>query len=130
MLDEKHVLKRAAADLVPAAILRAAQAAVPRARRAVVRHRRGAGVDRRGGQPARPSREAGCFEPAAVAQLLAKCASRAAAGQFSNADNMGVVGVLSTQLVHHHFIRERYRATAPAYIRTLIDHASEQVSTP
>ena len=74
--------------------------------------------------------DAGCFEPAAVAQLLAKCASRAAAGQFSNADNMGVVGVLSTQLVHHHFIRERYRATAPAFIRTLIDHASEEVGTP
>jgi asparagine synthase (glutamine-hydrolysing) len=56
-----------------------------------------------------------------VAQLLAKCAARAASGQFSNADNMGVVGVLSTQLVHHHFIRSRPTATRPAIIRTVVD---------
>ena len=129
VLDEKHVLKRAAVDLAPAAILerpkqpyRAPDAlsfATDEAKEWIAEVASPAAVA-----------DAGCFEPAAVAQLLAKCASRAAAGQFSNADNMGVVGVLSTQLVHHHFIRERYRATAPASIRTIIDHASEEVSAP
>jgi hypothetical protein len=65
--------------------------------------------------------EAGCFEPAAVQQLLAKCAARAGSGQFSNADNMGVVGVLSTQLVHHHFVRRALETQAPAVIRTRVD---------
>ena len=128
VLDEKHVLKRAAADLVPAAILarpkqpyRAPDAlsfATDEAREWIAEVASPAAV-----------KEAGCFEPAAVATLLAKCASRAAAGQFSNADNMGVVGVLSTQLVHHHFIRQRYPATAPGVIRTVVDHASHAIST-
>ena len=65
--------------------------------------------------------DAGCFEPSAAQQLLAKCAARAASGQFSNSDNMGVVGVLSTQLVHHHFIRHRPTAFAPPHVRTCID---------
>ena len=127
VLDEKHVLKRAAADLVPAAILarpkqpyRAPDAlsfATDEAREWIAEVASPAAV-----------KEAGCFEPAAVATLLAKCAARAAAGQFSNADNMGVVGVLSTQLVHHHFIRQPYPATAPAVIRTVVDHASHAIS--
>ncbi len=74
-------------------------------------------------------KDAGCFDPAAVAQLLSKCAARAAAGQFSNADNMGVVGVLSTQLVHHQFIAQRPRATAPAVIRTVVDRVSQEIRT-
>ena len=41
-------------------------------------------------------------------------------GQFSNADNMAVVGVLSTQLVHHQFIAQRPTA-APAACRTVVD---------
>ncbi|MEZ4408033.1 MAG: hypothetical protein R3A52_16395 [Polyangiales bacterium] len=42
------------------------------------------------------------FEPAAARALWEKCRKALArgAGQFSNADNMAVVGVLSTQLLH------------------------------
>ena len=47
-LDEKHVLKRAAAGLVPDAIIRAHEAALPRPGCAVVRRRRRAGLGRRG----------------------------------------------------------------------------------
>jgi asparagine synthase (glutamine-hydrolysing) len=61
--------------------------------------------------------------------LLAKCASRAAGGQFSNVDNMSVVGVLSTQLLHHHFIRNRPSATAPREIRTVVDRVQPELST-
>jgi asparagine synthase (glutamine-hydrolysing) len=53
--------------------------------------------------------------------VIAKCRARAAAGQFSNADNMAAVGVLSTQLVHHHFVKQRPQAEPPRVIRTVID---------
>jgi asparagine synthase (glutamine-hydrolysing) len=119
-LDEKHVLKRAAADLVPASILTRAKQPyrAPDALSFTCAEAQDWMADVAG-----PSavKDAGCFDPGAVAQLLAKCAARAASGQFSNADNMGVVGVLSTQLVHHHFIRTRPTATRPAIIRTVVD---------
>ncbi|MEO8039215.1 MAG: asparagine synthase (glutamine-hydrolyzing) [Acidobacteriota bacterium] len=127
VLDEKHVLKRAAADLVPAAILarpkqpyRAPDAlsfACPEAQEWIAQVASPAAV-----------REAGCFDPGAVAQLLAKAVARAGSGQFSNADNMGVVGVLSTQLLHHHFIAQRPSA-APASCRTVVDRVSSEASS-
>lgn len=127
-LDEKHVLKKAAAELVPEAILsrpkqpyRAPDAlsfTTPEAREWIADVASPAAV-----------RAAGCFDAAAVEQLLAKCMARAASGQFSNADNMGVVGVLSTQLVHHHFIAARPSA-APAACRTVVDRLSTAASTP
>lgn len=127
VLDEKHVLKRAAAELVPASILerpkqpyRAPDAlsfASPEAREWVDEVTSTASVA-----------GAGVFEPKAVQQLIAKCRARVAEGQFSNADNMGVVGVLSTQLLHHHFIESRPEAAPPAEIRTLVDRSSAEVS--
>jgi asparagine synthase (glutamine-hydrolysing) len=126
VLDEKHVLKRAAADLVPASILsrakqpyRAADAlsfAAPEARDWMT-------------EVAGPEavRQAGCFDSVAVAQLVAKCAARAASGQFSNADNMGLVGVLSTQLVHHQFVAQRPAGATPGRIRTVVDRVSTDV---
>ena len=126
VLDEKHVLKRAAVDLVPAAILarpkqpyRAPDAlsfTCPEAQDWIAEIASPAAV-----------RDAGCFDPGAVEQLLAKCAARAGSGQFSNADNMGLVGVLSTQLVHHHFVAERPTAS-PAACRTIVDRVSPGAS--
>ncbi len=125
-LDEKHVLKRAARGVVPASILsrpkqpyRAPDAlsfAAPEAREWV---------------DAVASREAlaaaGIFNPAAAEQLIAKCRARAAGGQFSNADNMAVVAILSTQLLHEQFIRQRPQAAAPAVIRTVVDRVDAAV---
>jgi hypothetical protein len=37
---------------------------------------------------------------------------------------MAVVGILSTQLVHHHFVRNNPAATAPATIRTIVDRVA------
>ncbi len=120
VLDEKHVLKRAAADLVPASILerpkqpyRAPDAlsfASAEAREWVDEVSSPEAVAR-----------AGVFEPKAVQQLVAKCRARVADGQFSNADNMGLVGVLSTQLLHQQFIECRPQAAPPAEIRTVVD---------
>ena len=123
VLDEKHVLKRAARDLLPKEILerpkqpyRAPDAlsfATPEGREWIAEV-----------ASAQAVRDAGCFEPEAVSRLLEKCTSRAASGQFSNADNMAVVGVLSTQLVHHHFIRNRPVAAPPVTMRTIVDRVA------
>jgi asparagine synthase (glutamine-hydrolysing) len=120
VLDEKHVLKRAAHDLVPAAILdrkkqpyRAPDAlsfADPAAQE---------WIESVASEPA--LQEAGIFSPPAARRLIDKCRQQAAVGQFSNADNMAVVGILSTQLVHHQFVARRPDASAPPVVRTVVD---------
>jgi asparagine synthase (glutamine-hydrolysing) len=45
---------------------------------------------------------AGCFDADAVKKLVAKCRSGSPVGM---SDNMALVGILSTQLLHHHFAR-------------------------
>jgi len=126
VLDEKHVLKRAATDLVPPAIV--ARPKQPYRAPDALSFSTAEGQEWMA-EVASPQavKEAGCFEPEAVGRLLAKCSSRAAIGQFSNADNMGVVGILSTQLLHHHFIRRRPFAAPPAKIRTMVDRVSAEV---
>jgi asparagine synthase (glutamine-hydrolysing) len=52
----------------------------------------------------RALRASGNFDPTAVRALAQKCRTRAPQGQLSNTDNMAMVGVLSTQLLHHQFI--------------------------
>jgi asparagine synthase (glutamine-hydrolysing) len=119
VLDEKHVLKRAAADLVPETILRRKKQPY-RAPDALAF----AGPDR----PAwidevldpRAIADAGVFEPGAVAALWAKCRGRVDEGQFSNADNMALVGVLSTQLLWRDVIK-RTPDAAPVTIGTRIE---------
>src|SRR5688500_11087751 len=117
-LDEKHVLRRAAERLVPAGItarpnepyrapdaLAFAGAEVPRYVEEML---------------AEPNvADAGIFEPKAVAQLWNKCRSRARESHFSNTDNMAFIGVLSTQLVHDRFVRQRPGGSAQ--IRLCVD---------
>jgi asparagine synthase (glutamine-hydrolysing) len=101
-LEEKYLLKRAFADLVPEDIIhrmkqpyRAPDAASFFA----------------GGSPAwfaevtsdRAVAAAGVFEPSLVAGLLAKC-KRTGGENMSNTDNMRVLAVVSTQLTHESFI--------------------------
>jgi len=120
VLDEKHVLKRAARGVIPASILERPKQPY-RAPDALSF----AGDEAREWIDVVASREAltaaGIFHPAAAEQLIAKCRARAASGQFSNADNMAVVAILSTQLLHEQFIRQRPLATAPASLRTIVD---------
>jgi asparagine synthase (glutamine-hydrolysing) len=47
-------------------------------------------------------REAGLFNPAAVARLARKAQASA---RLSEVDEMALVGILSTQLVYHHFVK-------------------------
>jgi asparagine synthase (glutamine-hydrolysing) len=102
VLDEKHVLKRIAAELVPAEIVRRPKQPyrAPDAL-AFTGEPRPAWIDEVLDRSA--VAEAGVFDPEAVTRLWTKC--QAARGQLSNADNMAIVGVLSTQLLHRELVR-------------------------
>jgi asparagine synthase (glutamine-hydrolysing) len=119
VLDEKHVLKRASNGLVPADIaLRKKQPY--RAPDALCF----AGPDAPDWVAAAMDegrvRRAGIFDPQAVKQLWAKCRARAA-DQFSNADNMAVVGILSTHLLHEGFVERRPVAPKPVVLKTVVE---------
>ncbi len=103
VLDEKHVLKRVGADLIPAEILaRPKQPYRAPDALAFVGDDRPDYVDELLSEHAVAA--AGAFEPRAVAALWRKCKARAATGQFSNTDNMALVAALSTQLLHREII--------------------------
>lgn len=126
VLDEKHVLKAAAAGLVPSSIserkkqpYRAPDALCFVGDGAADWVEEVASVSALG--------EAGVFQPAAARQLLDKCRQREANGQFSNADNMAVVGVLSTQLIHHRMI-ERCPTGVPVPLTTLVDRLAAELA--
>ena len=128
-LDEKRVLKRAAAGLVPESILarkkqpyRAPDAmaftgpGVPEWVAAVLEERAVA--------------EAGVFEPGAVARLWKKCQATGGGAQFSNADNMALVGVLSTGLLHEQLVRRPPARATDVHCRTFIDRLPRRRATP
>jgi asparagine synthase (glutamine-hydrolysing) len=116
VLDEKHVLKRVARPLLPESIL--TRKKQPYRAPDALSFMGAAGSYLNDFLSAEAVAQAGVFEPEAVAQLWRKC--RAAAGQMSNADNMALVGVLSTQLLHHSFVRNRPVATRTEQPRTEI----------
>ena len=102
VLDEKHVLKRAAAVLVPPAIVRRSKQPYRAPDAAAFCTEPGPGWLAEVLDPA-ALRAAGIFDPAAVALLWAKCRARGGT-DLSNTDNMALTGVLSTQLLHRELI--------------------------
>jgi len=119
VLDEKHVLKRMAKDLVEPGILeRKKQPYRAPDALSFVAADRPAWVDEVVSEPA--LKRAGLFDPRGVAQLWRKCLSRAGAGQFSNSDNMAVVGVLSAQLLHRNLV-ETPPSTKQPKLTTLVE---------
>ncbi|MDH4234132.1 MAG: asparagine synthase (glutamine-hydrolyzing) [Gallionella sp.] len=123
VLDEKHVVKRAAADVVPREIL-ARKKQPYRAPDALSFVAKDAPdyVDEVFSESA--LKDANVFEPQAAVQLLRKCRARGSNGQFSNTDNMALVGVLSTQLLHRQFIASRPGGSRAIKLRTDIDKSS------
>ncbi len=121
ILDEKHVLKRAARELVPDAILRRPKQPY-RAPDALSFVSPGApGWIRELVEPDAVA-AAGVFDPRAVERLWKKCVSTGGGEQFSNADNMALVGVLSTGLLHAGLVRAAPdRAPPPPGFRTVVD---------
>lgn len=121
-LDEKHILKKAFADLLPEEILarpkqpyRAPDAA------SFFGPQRIDWVEESVTPEAVAA--AGVFEPQYVAALVAKC-RRTGGVRMSNSDNMRVVALLSTQLLHSQFIdgdgSSRWDR-APAQPATVVD---------
>jgi asparagine synthase (glutamine-hydrolysing) len=108
-LREKHILKRAVGKYLPKAVAerpkqpyRAPESEcfsgrdAPEYARALL---------------ARPAvARAGLFDPAAVEKLADKCRN---GGRIGIGDNMALVGILSTQLLDHHFVGGTQAAAAP-----------------
>lgn len=123
VLDEKHVVKCAAADIVPRDIL-ARKKQPYRAPDALSFICKNAPeyIDEAFSET--ELKNANVFEPQAVAQLLRKCRARGSDGQFSNTDNMALVGVLSTQLLYRQYIANPPDGTRPIHLRVDIDKSS------
>lgn len=122
VLDEKHTLKRAAEGLIPDEVLRRKKQPY---RAPDAKSFFGPAANRAGYVDALLSpesiRAAGLFNAHAVGRLVAK----ARAGQtLGTRDNMGLVGILSTQLLVHHFIT-RNVADADASARDTRVHRRE-----
>ncbi|ESW90207.1 MULTISPECIES: asparagine synthase (glutamine-hydrolyzing) [unclassified Mesorhizobium] len=113
VLDEKHVLKRVAQPIVPSEIVTRKKQPY-RAPNALCFVADGAPAYIREALSEAALREANVFDPKSVTRLLNKCQASAGDGDLSNSDNMALVGVLSTQLLHRQFI-----ASLPSGARTL-----------
>jgi asparagine synthase (glutamine-hydrolysing) len=125
VLDEKHVLKRAARDWVPAEIIERTKQPY---RSPDALAFTGPNVPEYVADALSESRvaAAGVFEPGAVAQLWRKCRARGGAAQFSNADNMALVGILSTQLLHARFVAARPWSEPSLALRTDVDRCLQR----
>jgi asparagine synthase (glutamine-hydrolysing) len=125
-LDEKRVLKAAAYGLLPEAIIRRDKRPY-RAPDAVAfaAELRPPWVDR---IVSRPSIEAaGVFDASAVDRLWLKCRQSAEVGRLSNADDMALVGVLSTGLLHESHVASTPVGAAPERLRTVIDRTGAPI---
>lgn len=128
-LEEKLVLKLAAAGLVPDSILRRAKQPyrAPDALAFTAGPRIPDYVSESFSEES--LRCAGVFDPAAGHALFQKCAARGrdqhAGAQFSNADNMAFVGVLSVQLLHSQLIERPVDATGDARWTVGVDRVGE-----
>ena len=65
-------------------------------------------------------REAGVFDIQLARQVWDKGLRRRVAGPFSNTDNMAIVGLVTTQLLHQELIRTPPRTVA-VELNTLVD---------
>lgn len=114
VLDEKHVLKRVARGLVTDEILsRPKQPYRAPDALSFIGAARPGWVDELMSEAA--VKASGVFAPGPVAALWKKCLTRASDDQFSNTDNMAVVGILSTQLVHQQQVREAPSTKRPTF---------------
>ncbi len=121
-LDEKHVLKQVARTCLPASVVDRPKQAY-RSPDATAFF--GDGEPGWVGEVTSPAAiaRAGVFDPKAAAQLLVKCRVRAQAGPTSNSDNMGVVGILSTQMLHRLFVEANPAGTALPELRTSVERS-------
>ncbi|UVK49470.1 asparagine synthase (glutamine-hydrolyzing) (plasmid) [Mesorhizobium sp. AR07] len=120
VLDEKHVLKRVAEPIVPSEIVTRKKQPF-RAPNALCFVADDAPAYIREALSETALREANVFDPKSVARLLGKCQARTGDGDLSNADNMALVGVLSTQLLHQQFVASRPSGARPVELSVDVD---------
>lgn len=126
-LDEKHVIKRMAKDLVPAEIVgrKKQPYRVPDAASFV-------GDNVPGWVAEALSRDAvsavGVFDPESTELLVSKCRARSRGAVLSNADNMALVGILSTQLLHESLIRRGPEGASMVTFSRLIEASGAHAS--
>ena len=123
VLDEKHVLKRIGERVLPSSV-RKRKKQPYRAPDALSFVGSGAPDWVEGCMSEEAIRKVGVFDPGVVRSLWQKCKARGDESQFSNADNMAVVGVLSTQLLHQQLI-ESQPTVVSVEVKTLIDRSLE-----
>lgn len=126
-LNEKYILKRAVADLLPASTL----ARTKRPYRAPIRN-----VFLGDSPPdyvldaLSPSEvcKVGIFDPTAVAMLVSKCRRSPIVGE---SDSMALVGVLTTQLLHRFFVQQRatYFPVTPDFPTVLVGSSTVAKAT-
>jgi asparagine synthase (glutamine-hydrolysing) len=121
VLDEKHILKRVAEQIIPPEIT-ARRKQPYRAPNALCFTAHDAPDYVEEALSENAVREANVFDTKPVAGLLAKCRANAGGGDFSNSDNMALVGVLSTQLLHQQFITNRPDPGRAGLLSVDIDH--------
>jgi asparagine synthase (glutamine-hydrolysing) len=131
-LDEKHILKRAFADVIPEAILQRPKQPY-RAPDASAFFSGGAMPEWLADVVSPDGvRDAGLFAPRTVEALVAKCL-RTQGVRMSNTDNMRILAVISTQLLHRQFVVDGgEQATGdaqPAEPMTIIDTLVPERST-
>ena len=119
-LDEKAVLKRVAGDLVPDAILTRKKQPY-RAPDALSFMGEGSPgwIDEVLSEASLAA--AGLFDTDLATRFHRKCRDRQMDQQYSNADNMALVGLLSTQLLHRAFIERGPRTETVTDFKTLVD---------
>jgi asparagine synthase (glutamine-hydrolysing) len=126
-MDEKHVIKRVAAGLVPPEILdRPKQPYRAPDARAFV------GAD----APLWVNEildevtvgRMGIFDPTAVSRLWKKSRAQPDGRPFSNADNMALVGILSTGLIHEALVRSAPVRVTGIPLATLVDRSDSRAS--
>lgn len=127
VLDEKHVIKRVADNLLPPEILaRKKQPYRAPDALAFLTAEAPEYVDEVLSETA--LRDANVFDPQPVMHLVRKCRARSRDGQFSNADNMAFVGVLSTQLLHRQLVAASSTKAFAANLRVDVEKTTQAIS--
>ncbi len=126
VLDEKHVLKRVARGLVADRVIkRPKQPYRSPDAQSLVGGDRPAWTDEVMSEDA--LRDAGVFDVKVARRVWDKGRHRRVDSPFSNTDNMAIVGLLTTQLLHQEFIRTPpRRQKAAVELKTLVDRLGGQ----
>ncbi len=130
ILDEKHILKKAARGLIPDEIVHRKKQPY-RAPDAISFVGPEAPEYVREMLSENAVKESGLFAAAAVQRLYQKCLTKGktaiTSATFSNADNMAIVGILSSQLLYQFFVKENSHSAGEQIVfTTIIDQITQQ----